>query len=51
MDPYSAASVYDTNQNLKMEEDDDKKMSPEDTIKAFKKFLKEFQLGNTYEYR
>jgi len=51
MDPYSSNIVYESNQNLKMEEDDGRKNNPEEIIQAFKKFLKEFQLGNTYTYR
>lgn len=50
MDPYREQVVYDSNQYLKMEEDE-KKFTPEDTIKAFTKFIKEFQLGNSYAYR
>jgi hypothetical protein len=52
IDPYGAHTIYDTNQNLRMEEDeDDRKFAPEEVIKAFVKFVKEFQLGSTFTYR
>lgn len=50
MDTYGAHTVYDSNQMLRSEEDD-RTFKPEETIRAFTKFLKEFQLNNTYVYR
>jgi hypothetical protein len=50
MDPYGAQIVYDTFQNLKMEEDE-KKFTPEEITKSFIKFIKEYQLGHIYKYR
>jgi len=51
MDPYGASVVFESNQNLKMDDADENKASPEETIRAFEKFIKEFQFRNTYVYR
>jgi hypothetical protein len=51
MDAYSSQAIYESNQYLKMDEEEEKIFSREETIKAFTKFIKEFQLGNTYVYR
>ncbi len=51
MDAYTSHKVHESNQYLKMEEVEDNLSSGEETIKAFTKFLKEFQIGNTYVYR
>ena len=50
MDAYGSYMIYNTNQNLRMEEEE-RKFVPEETIRAFTKFIKEFQLGSTYVYR
>ena len=42
MDPYGSHVIYDSNQNLRMDEEE-KKFVPDDVIRSFVKFLKEFQ--------
>jgi hypothetical protein len=51
MDAYGTSMIYDSNQNLRMEENDDKKFNPEEVIRTFTKFLKEFQINNSFVYR
>ncbi len=50
MDTYGAHTVYDSNQMLKSGEDE-RSFKPEEIIRTFTKFLKEFQINNTYVYR
>lgn len=51
MDPYASQVVFHTNQNLIMEDDKIPRLSKDETIKAFKHFIKEHQVGSTYVYR
>ncbi len=50
MDTYGSYRIYESNQNLGMEEEN-KKFIPDEIMRSFTKFLKEFQVGNTYVYR
>ena len=50
MDAYGTTMIYDSNQNLRIEEEE-KKFNPEEVIRDFTKFLKEFQVGNSFIYR
>jgi hypothetical protein len=51
MDPYGTNTIYNSNQMLKVAEENETKFAPEIVIKAFIKFIKEYQLNNTYIYR
>jgi hypothetical protein len=50
MDPYASHVIYNANQNLRMEEEE-RKYNPEEVIRSFTKFIKEYQLGNSFIYR
>jgi hypothetical protein len=50
MDSYGAHTVYNSNQMLRSEEDE-RGFKPEEVIRAFTAFIKEFKINNTYIYR
>ena len=49
-DPYGTTTVSNAYQNLKMSEDE-KKQTNDSIIKAFKKLIKDYRLGDIYKYR
>ena len=51
IDPYGTNRVYDVNQNLVMDDENKGKSQPQEIIRSFQRFIREFQLGTTYIYR
>jgi hypothetical protein len=51
MDSYEPNRIYNAPQNLAMEDERVPRMTPDEIIKAFRLFIKDFQVGNTYIYR
>lgn len=50
MDTYGVTTVSNSYQNLKMEEET-KKQTNDEIIKAFIKFIKEYRIGDLFKYR
>jgi hypothetical protein len=51
MDPYESKRIYYTPQNLQMDDERVPKMTIDEVIRAFKLFVREHQVGNSYIYR
>lgn len=51
MDTYESARIYSAPQNLIMEEHKYSDFNKEETIRAAKHIIKEFQIDSTYIYR
>ncbi len=51
MDSYEQNRVYYAPQNLQMDDERVPNMTKDDVIRAFKLFVREHQVGNTYIYR
>jgi hypothetical protein len=51
MDSYESNRIYNAPQNLAMEDERLPRMTPDEIIKAFKHFIREHQVGNTFIYR